>query len=232
METGAARAWDAVDASASSRAEVLAELNGRIRSMQKATLGAGAEAPVVPVVSELRDLFPGGGLRPGGVYEVLSPLLATMLLAEATRAGDWVAVVGMPDFSAAAAASAGVDIARVVVVPHPGGQGIRVSATLADVMSIVVLGEAADVGAGEAQRLEARLRRTGSVLLRLGEWAGAEDRLAVAERQWSGIRAGHGHLAACQVTATARGRAAAPRRVTFVLSEMSDARDGLEHSNE
>ncbi|TQO24191.1 hypothetical protein FB385_3067 [Paramicrobacterium agarici] len=232
MKTGAARAWDAVDASASSRADVLAELSGRIRSMQRSTLGAGSEAPVVPVASELVGLFPHGGLKPGGVYEVLSPLLATMLLSAATRRGDWVAVVGMPDFSAAAAMAAGVDFERLIVVPHPGDQGMRVSAALADVMSVVVLGDAAAVSAGEAQRLEARLRRTGSVMLRLGEWPGAEDRLAISERRWSGLRAGHGHLAACRITATARGRGGTPRRVSFTLSEMSDPPGVIEHSDE
>ncbi len=232
MNTGAVRAWDAVDASASNRADVLAELNGRIRSMQRNTLGAGAEAPVIPVVSELAGLFPGGGLRPGGVYEVLSPLLVTMLLAEATRRGDWVAVIGMPDFSAVAASSIGVDFERLILVPHPGDQGVRVSATLADVMSVVVLGGAASVASAEAQRLEARLRRTGSVMLRLGSWPGSEDRLSVAERQWGGLRSGHGHLASCRLTATARGRGGAPRRVFFTLSEMSDPPDLIEHSNE
>lgn len=232
MGTGAARVFDAVEASGASRAEVLAELNSRITGMQRRTLGTGAAAPVVPVVDALASLFPGGGLKPGSVYAISSSTVALMLMAEASKRGDWTAIVGVPDFSADAAEAVGIRLDRLILVPHPGTQLVRAAAALADVMTVVLVGDAGRVASAEAGRLEARLRRTGSVLLSLGEWPGAEDRLAISARQWHGLGDGHGHLAGCLVTVTADGRSGRPRRVRLELPGMSEAPVAIEHITE
>ncbi|WP_143034061.1 hypothetical protein [Paramicrobacterium humi] len=232
MGTGTARAFDVVETSGSSRAEVLAELTSRIRGMQRRTLGTGLEAPVVPVVDALAPLFPGAGLRPGAVYAVSSAALALMLMSESSRRGDWVAVVGIPDFSADAAEAAGIRLDRLILVPHPGRQLIRAAAALADVMSLVLVGSPGSLAPAEGARLEARLRRTGSILLSLGEWPGSEDQLALSDRQWSGLGSGHGHLAGCIATVTAKGRGGRPRQVRIALPGMSEAPDQIEHITE
>lgn len=231
MKSGAAHAWDAVGAPAASRADILAELSERISSMQRRTLGTGAKAPVVPVRSELSSLFPGQGLQPGGAYALASPLLAMMLLSAASQRGDWTAVIGLPDLSAEAVAAAGIDVERLAVIPHPGDQGVRVAATLAEVMAVVVLAGAHPSG-GEVERLEARLRRAGSVLLVLGEWPAAVARLFVAEREWYGLEQGHGVLSSCRVTAVSEMPGRPRRRVQFTVSSMSVASGLIEHTDE
>ena len=74
----------------------------------------------------LAPLFPDGALRRGTTTTVVgSPghgatTLALALLAAASQAGSWCAAVGLPDPGVVAAAELGVDLRRVVFVPHPG----------------------------------------------------------------------------------------------------------------
>ena len=56
-------------------------------------------------------------LRTGGAYATDSLSLAMALLAGPSAAGEWSAVVGIPDFGLEAAAGYGVDLDRTVVVP-------------------------------------------------------------------------------------------------------------------
>ena len=64
-----------------------------------------------------------------------------------------------------------------------------------------------------AAKLEAVIRRRGSVLIVAGEWDGAQSRLHVADQDWAGIGTGHGRLRArrARVVADGRGAAARPR---------------------
>src|SRR3954453_23037450 len=84
------------------------QLRDRIRGMQDGV-------PRVPIATHpaLADLVQ---LRTGGSYEVDSAGLAMALIAAASQAGAWSAVVGAEDFGAEAAAEMGVDLARTVLV--------------------------------------------------------------------------------------------------------------------
>ena len=56
------------------------------------------EQDILPVHSQIAHLLPAGGLRRGSVVTVRgSHTLLWMLLAEATRAGCWAGLVGLPD---------------------------------------------------------------------------------------------------------------------------------------
>src|SRR5687768_13037970 len=80
----------------------------------------------LPVGAALRPLLPGGCLRRGSTVAIsfsgaggaTSVLFA--LLAEASAAGSWCAVVGLPRLGLVAAAEAGVALPRLALVPHPG----------------------------------------------------------------------------------------------------------------
>ncbi|WBB49926.1 hypothetical protein O3597_05475 [Verrucosispora sp. WMMA2044] len=174
---------------------------------------------VLPVRPELTGLLPNRGLRRGSTVAVgggqarpggtTSLLLA--LLAEASRAGSWCAVVGMPTFGAGAAAEAGIVLDRLALVPQPGPEWPTVVAALIDGVDVVVTAVPSTVPASVADRLAARARQRGSVLVPYGRWDGADVTLQVVRGIWQGLGPGRGRLRRREVTISAHGRGAAAR---------------------
>jgi hypothetical protein len=175
------------------------ELQDRIRSMQATKL----DAKLIPTHPAIADLLPGGGLKQGATYSVehSATLLMTLLVAP-SQAGTWCGVVGVPEFGIEAAASWGIDLERLVLVPNPGDQWLAVTAAIADVMGVVVMRPPKRASDGNLARLSARLRQRGSTLIVLGTWPQSEAMLSLSESEWSGIGEGHGYLSARQVTVT------------------------------
>src|SRR5258705_3116245 len=95
--------------------------------------GSGGDR-ILPVLPELRQLLPAGGLRRGSTVAVTpghtSVLLA--LLVAASAAGSWCAVVGLPSLGALAAAELGIAMDRLALVPHPGAEWPAVVGALLD----------------------------------------------------------------------------------------------------
>ena len=109
-------------------------LQSRIRGMQNSGLGER----LLPTMAGLGALLPGGGLRCGAVYSVdNSHTLALAMLTEASAAGSWCAVVGVPDLGLESATSLGIDPGRLVLVPRPGAKWLTVTAALADVLPLL-----------------------------------------------------------------------------------------------
>jgi len=181
------------------RADEIRRLQDRISGMQRTRLADRA----LPTSAALAGLLPGGALAAGGSYVVDgSTALALELLREPSRAGAWCAVVGMPDLGVEAAAAAGIDLERLVLVPHPGDQWFAVVSALVDAVAVVLVRPPARARVGEAAagRLAARLRQREGVLVSARDWPRVQARLAVTESDWAGLGAGFGHLAARQVT--------------------------------
>ena len=86
-----------------------------------------------------------------------SPSLAMALVAGASQAGEWMAIVGAPDLGLEAAAGFGIDLERTVVVPHPGELWLSVTAGLLDVATVVIAKPPLPVSAQQAERLKSRL---------------------------------------------------------------------------
>ncbi|MDM4719999.1 hypothetical protein QTQ03_10560 [Micromonospora sp. WMMA1363] len=182
---------------------------------------------VLPVAPELTGLLPNRGLRRGSTVAVAAgqprhggaTSLVLALLAEASRAGSWCAVVGVPTFGAGAAAELGVALDRLALVPHPGPEWATVVAALIDGVDVVVAAVPAAVSASAAIRLAARARQRGSVLVPYGRWDGADVTLEVIRGVWEGLGAGRGRLRRRELTVSARGRGAAarPREATVWL---------------
>ena len=169
---------------------------------------------VLPVLPALRGLLPGGGLARGAVVTVAEfGLLALALAAGASADGAWCGIAGVPEAGVLAAAGLGLDAERTLLVPDPGPAWAQVTASLLDGCELVLLRPPARAPAQVRQRLEATLRRGRGVLLVAGDWAGAQVRLRVLTRGWTGLGDGHGRLRACcaQVMADGRGEAAVPR---------------------
>ncbi|MEA5366848.1 hypothetical protein VA596_45460 [Amycolatopsis sp., V23-08] len=175
----------------------------------------------LPVAPALAGLFPAGGLRRGTTVSVTgSTSLVLALLAEATKAGSWAAVTGLPDLGLAAAAELGVDLDRIALVPRPGAEVVAVLSALVDGFDLVVLGPvlARGVRPQVARRLAGRVRNRGAVLLTVGSWPGAELEIRVTGRRWRGAGLdGYGHLQAREIVATSQGRGAAVRPQAVVV---------------
>ncbi|WP_285471820.1 hypothetical protein [Actinoplanes sp. NBRC 101535] len=171
---------------------------------------------------------PEGGLRGSRVAALASvreratdagggTSLMLSLLAAASRAGAWCAVVGVPELGALAAAESGVVLERLALVPEPGPEWPTVVAALIDGVDVVVAAVPGPVPGTVAGRLAARARQRGCVLVPFGDWAGADVTLEVSSGQWEGIGTGRGRLRRREVTVVARGRGAAarPREMTM-----------------
>ncbi len=175
----------------------------------------------LPLTPALAGLFPAGGLRRGSTVSIAgSTSLVLALLAEATRAGSWAAVAGLPDLGLAAAAELGVDLDRIALVPRPGAEVVAVLSALVDGFDLVVVGPAVARGVQPqvARRLAGRVRNRGAVLLAAGPWPSVDLELRVSRRHWRGATTdGHGHLRARDITATSQGRGAAARPQTVTL---------------
>lgn len=184
---------------------------------------AGGVDRLVPVSAELHPLLPEGGLQRGSTVAVTPPAssLVLALLAGASAAGAWSAVVGMPGLGVLAAAQAGVALERLALVPDPGPEWTAVVAALLDGVDLVVAAPPGPVSARVASRLAARARQRGSVLLPYGPWEGAALTLTTEQEVWDGLGAGRGRLRCRELTITARGRGAAvrPRQVRVRLPD-------------
>jgi hypothetical protein len=157
-----------------------------------------------------------GSRGTGGASVVLA------LLAAATAAGEWAAVVDAEEsFGALAAAEAGVALERLAVV-RPGGRESRVPerwgtvvATLLESMTVVAVTVPRRMRPAEARRLVARAREQGAVLVAAGGWPGeAAVRLRAEASAWSGLGQGEGLLGARTLRVTVTGRGAAGRERT------------------
>jgi recA bacterial DNA recombination protein len=195
------------------RAE-LAEVAQRVRPV----VLAGERRLAVP--GPLGEILPGGGLQRGSVVRVegsvgsgATSLLLT-LLAAATAAGEWAAVVdGDGVLGGLAAAEAGVALDRLAVVRAvPAALYSRVVATLLDGVTVVGATIPRGLRLADARRLEARARERAAVLVAAGSWPGeAALRLRAERSSWSGLGRGEGLLGQRALRVAVSGRGAAGR---------------------
>jgi len=191
--------------------------------LERARPVALAAQRALPVTPALTSLLPGG-LRRGSTVAIgtgagtgagaTSLLLA--LLAGASAEGSWVALVGMPEVGPEAAASMGIDLGRLALVPDPGEQWPAVVSALLDGIELVAvrLGGRLRPRPVEARRLAARARHQSSVLIVTGTpWPeGCDLSLDVVAGEWDGLGAGYGSLTRRRVEVAVGGRRAASRR--------------------
>lgn len=171
---------------------------------------------LLPVPAGLEPLLPWGGLRRGSAVQVSgsrSVLLAIAAAAANAPGQDlWCAVMAMPDVGLAAAAEAGLDLSRTVVVPRPGPDAPAVLGALIDGFDVVVLGRSRALSDADRRNAGHRLRNREAVLLSGEVWPGAQAVLEVGERSWFGVGAGDGVLAGREATITGYARGLGPPR--------------------
>ena len=197
----------------------------RARGRHGAVPDAVPDERVWPVHDALAPLLPFGGLPRGTVLAVRgSTSLLLALVARPSRAGAWTAAVGFPAVGLLAAADAGADLDRVVLVPRPGPDAALAIAALVDGLDVVVVGPDAALTDTDRRRLAARARERGALLVAATAWPGAHVALTVTGGAWSGADHGAGWLRrrTLVVERAGRGGAARPVRVEVELPLVQD----------
>ena len=191
------------------------ELRQRVQRMEGTSF-----ARKLPVLDAFDELV---RLRTGSAYAVDSPSLAMALVAGASRAGEWVAIVGAPEFGYEAAAAFGLDLARTIAVPSPGEHWQSVTAGLVDLAGIVLLRAPGRVSEQQAARLRSRLVSSDAALVVWGQWPRCHQRLSIRSSSWAGLGQGHGRLTGRRVEVAVAG-AAGPERTTSIWLPDPDQR--------
>lgn len=173
---------------------------------------AGAAVPArqcLPVPSGLERLFPNG-LAAAAVHTC--PAAGTVvagIIAEATRAGKHVAVVGLPDFGLLSITEQGGDLSRIVCVDEPGANPLETIGLLIDGVELVVAHLPQAPAPSLARPIVSRLRKTQGTLLFVGEnWPGARTRITSELVSVAGVGRGQGRIRGVRyrVNAVAKGQ--------------------------
>lgn len=171
-----------------------------------------AHERLLPVHHALTAALPAGGLARGSTVCCTGGAamsLALALVGEATQAGSWAGVVGLPSVGLAAAGELGLALRRTVfVATPPPSQWSAVLATLVDGTDVVVAGVPGSFRPGDARRLQARVQAGGKALVLVGDPGpvSVDVVLDVTASSWEGLGSGHGHLQRRRVRLQARGR--------------------------
>jgi len=220
---------------ADERAGDILRLRREIGRMQRRR----SDDATLPLPAALHDLLPQGGLLTGTVYSVSpSPSLIFALMSSVSQRGSWCAAVGMPTLGLEAAASFGVELSRLILVPDPGDRWLAVVSALAEVVPLICVTPPTRMPDAEAARLAARLRDRGCTLLTTtgatgdAAWPQSEGLITLHDPRWEGLGEGWGLLSDRTVTVTAQTRSS-PRpkslrvRLPDDLGHISAAQDEL-----
>lgn len=196
----------------------------------------------LPLLPALESILSSGSLQRGFTLSVQggpgANSLALALAAGASKAGSWVAAVGIPSLGVASAAEMGLVLERLILIaPPPVSLWPTVTAALIDAFDVVLVGWP-DISGTMARRLGMRNRDRKSVLIPVATgtrstwsahsqvptaigWNEAADvRLTVSGARWEGLGAGHGRLTARRLEVETGGRRSPmPYRTTLWLPD-------------
>jgi hypothetical protein len=121
-----------------------------------------------------------------------------------------------------AAAGLGIDLRRVVFVPHPGSGWAEAAGDLLPGVDVVLVRPPGRARRTAARHLIARARERQTALVvmvdHVSEWPeGGDLALSVGQVEWQGIGRGHGHLQGRRAVVTVSGRRSAGRTAECTL---------------
>lgn len=175
--------------------------------------------PTLPVSSDLRVMFPEGGLVRGRTVLCggdAAVALALRIVSQPTQAGSWLGVVGVHNIGVQAASEQGVALQRVVFVQPATSRAEWVStvAAAADGFDVLMLEVPHGITVADARRVQTRIQSRRNALVLIG----ATQKLALQSvfqpdvvvdtttTQWNGIERGAGHVQSREVCVAVSGR--------------------------
>lgn len=171
-----------------------------------------------PVHPDLNHLLPQGALQRGMTVVVQqSTTLLLSLIADASAAGAWTAIVGHPRVGMVAAADVGVDLSRTALIPAPGPEAPVAVAALLDGIDIVVLGPDVPLTPADRRRLSSRARERGALMVSSTAWEGAHLVFQASSGVWAGVNEGAGWLRSRRLIVERTGRGEAAPLVQFEI---------------
>ena len=217
----------------------LSRLSGETGALAGTASGV-LSSGVVAVPEVLASLFPKRGLPRGAVAEISGASVIPMsIIAEASRKGATVALVGLPRLNLAAAVEMGADLSRIAVVNEPGVDRLEVAAVLLDGIDLVVLGfedrlgrSGVSVTPARARVLSGRARKQSSTLMVLGTWPGTATRVRGEVREYRHLplrRSGYGRIGGFRVEVQVTAPGARPVGEDFDLVVPGFGEDGVMH---
>ncbi|WP_281917846.1 hypothetical protein [Nocardia sputorum] len=170
---------------------------------------------MLPIPGGLGTVLPEGGLPRGGVVTAvgrLYPLLG--LLAAATHAGEWVAVLGGPQLGLLAVAEMGGDLSRLARIPNPGNDPLAVAAVLLE--GVVVLDVPGSPTPSRMRAVLARVRSRDVIFIATHRgWTHPDLGMRCDIAEYSGLERGRGRLRSMTFDIQVSGRAAHRPRTTI-----------------
>lgn len=199
----------------------------------------------LPVAPSLLPLFADGGVVRGRTVACTGDAALSVALAvsaAATRAGSWLAVVGVPNLGVGAAVEAGVAIERLVLAQPPTAsrEWVTTVAALVEGFDVLIVAPPVSLTEHDARRLQSRIVARQSVLLvanipgalPMSRTSGNASRVFAADLDvhadtvsWSGIERGGSHITQRLVHVRVGGRRCpVPREATLDLSCVTNQR--------
>lgn len=208
--------------------------HGALAGTASGVLSQGA----IAVPESLAPLFAKRGLPRGAVTAISGASVIPMsIIAEASRSGSTVALVGLPRLNLAAAVEMGADLSRIAVVADPGVDRLEVAAVLLDGIDLVVLGfedrlghTGMSVAPARARVLGGRARKQSSTLMVLGEWSGTATRVRGEVQSYRHLplrRSGYGRIGGFRVEVEVTAPGARPVSDTFDVVVPGLGEDGV-----
>ncbi|WP_040517495.1 hypothetical protein [Gordonia neofelifaecis] len=205
----------------------LSRLSGETGALAGTASGV-LSSGVVAVPEPMAALLPKRGLPRGAVAAMSgASVLPMSIIAEASRSGSTVALVGLPRLNLAAAVEMGADLSRIAVVSEPGVDRLEVAGVLLDGIDLVVLGfedrlgpTGASVTPARARVLGGRARKQSSTLMVLGDWPGTATRVNGEVREYRHLpirRSGYGRIGGFRVEVQVTAPGARPVSDVFDL---------------
>lgn len=206
-------------------------LAGATRDLESLRRLANLSSPVtmarehtMPVLDELSELLPEGGLRRGSTLAVDGPgatTLAISLGVQVSTSGAWVAAVGVPDLGLSVVTELGACLERWALIDDPGDQASEVVSALVGSFDLVLIGPRVRMRQGHTRKLSARMRERGTSVVQIRPTShsslATDLTLTIEASRWIGVEQGHGRLQARRIEVSAQGRGAAARPRHSVL---------------
>ena len=175
--------------------------------------------PTLPVPSELRAMFPEGGLVRGRTVLCSGDAAVAMALrvvSSATQAGSWLGIVGVHNVGVQAASEHGVALQRVVFVQPASSrtEWVNTVAAVADGFDVLMLEVPHGITEADARRVQTRIQARRNALVLIGGTQQSAVQsvfqpdviINTATTKWYGIERGAGYVQGRDVQVAVSGR--------------------------